>query len=95
MSVGDAIGVYLELGVDGTGTAYFDAVSLSEATAAAQVNFIIGTDGEHTLEYYSVDRAGNSEAISSVDIDIDQTPPGNWTDAGAFRGIGGGSSAEH
>ena len=37
--------------------------------------FIIDHDGMYTVEFYSTDRAGNSETIKSVNIRLDQTPP--------------------
>jgi hypothetical protein len=93
VSVADAIGVYIEPGLDGAGTVWFDAVTLNESISNASVNILVGTDGEYTLEYYSVDRLGNTEAVKSTSFKIDQTPPGNWEDAGAYRDLGGG--AEH
>jgi len=33
------------------------------------------TEGRHSLDYYAVDRAGNAEAVNSVDIGIDTTAP--------------------
>ena len=37
--------------------------------------FNVPTDGEHTVEYRSVDNAGNVEDWKSVEFKIDQTPP--------------------
>jgi hypothetical protein len=37
--------------------------------------FIVTTDGEHTVQYKSVDNAGNIEDSKSVEFKIDQTPP--------------------
>ncbi|RLI32207.1 hypothetical protein DRO66_11665, partial [Candidatus Bathyarchaeota archaeon] len=37
--------------------------------------FIVSDDGEHTLEYYSVDVAGNEENIKTETFKIDQTDP--------------------
>ncbi|HEC35830.1 MAG TPA: hypothetical protein ENI39_04775, partial [Anaerolineae bacterium] len=37
--------------------------------------FIISTDGDHTVEFYSVDVAGNQETAGSVQVLIDATPP--------------------
>ncbi|GAH43024.1 unnamed protein product, partial [marine sediment metagenome] len=37
---------------------------------------LVTEDGEHTIEYYSVDKVGNKEADKGpFDFDIDQTPP--------------------
>lgn len=38
-------------------------------------SIIISDDEEHTIEYYSVDMAGNIEEIKSSDFKIDQIPP--------------------
>ena len=35
----------------------------------------IGSEGDHTLEFWSVDRAGNSEAHNSVHVQVDRTAP--------------------
>ncbi|NJN68323.1 MAG: hypothetical protein HC884_17235 [Chloroflexaceae bacterium] len=35
----------------------------------------VSGDGPHTVEYYAVDRAGNSEAPRSISFKIDATPP--------------------
>lgn len=35
----------------------------------------ISVEGDHLLEYYSVDNAGNSEATKSVQAKLDKTPP--------------------
>jgi len=37
--------------------------------------FIISDEGEHLLEYYSVDNAGNKEAVKNTTIKIDKTKP--------------------
>lgn len=46
-------------------------VSTSGSTAAVTIT----TEGEHTLTYYSVDRAGNIETINEATIRVDKTPP--------------------
>jgi len=38
-------------------------------------NIIVTGEGEHTIEFYSVDNAGNQEAIDSVSMKIDTQPP--------------------
>lgn len=35
----------------------------------------ISTEGSHALDYYSVDRAGNTEQVKLVQVKIDKTPP--------------------
>ena len=94
----DSIGVYMDLGIENTGTAWADAVTISESLTSANTSLTISTDSTgHTLEYFSVDVAGNSEAYSCpasncTSFKLDQTPPGNWANSGAVRGLGG---AEH
>ena len=39
------------------------------------VPLTVSDDDEHTVEYYSVDNAGNEETINEVAFNIDQTPP--------------------
>jgi len=39
------------------------------------VPFTVSDEGEHTVEYYSFDNAGNQEEAKSVDFKIDKTPP--------------------
>jgi hypothetical protein len=101
VSVADAYGVYIDLGIEDSGTVWFDAVSITESTFNTAVSFFVSLDGAHTLEYYAIDRAGNAESSSCPAnkncalFDIDQTPPGNWRDSGAVRGVGGGSNADH
>lgn len=94
----NSIGVYIDIGFSGSGTLWIDAVNISEALTAASANFTVSTDStNHTIEYYSVDNADNIEAYSCPTTNcqsfkMDQTPPGNWNESGAFRGSGG---AEH
>jgi hypothetical protein len=101
VSVADAYGVYIDLGLEDSGTVWFDAVSITESTFSTSVSFFVALDGAHTLEYYSVDRSNNAETSSCPAIkncekfNIDQTAPGNWRDSGAVRGVGGGSNADH
>ena len=37
--------------------------------------FSIGTDGGHTVEFFSTDLSGNVEAVRSVALNVDATPP--------------------
>lgn len=82
-----ATGVYIDLGLQGSGTAWFDAVTITDSMTSATTPVIIAGDGNHTFQYYSTDRAGNIEATKSLTFKIDQTPPGNWHGSGAFRGF--------
>ncbi|MFC1621811.1 hypothetical protein ACFL13_00265 [Patescibacteria group bacterium] len=90
----DAIGVYIDIGLTGSGTVWADAISISEAITSANTAVTVSTDNEnHLLEFYAVDHANNIENTQSVSFKIDQTPPNNWYNSGAYRGLGGG--AEH
>ncbi|MGB9777095.1 MAG: OmpL47-type beta-barrel domain-containing protein, partial [Anaerolineae bacterium] len=37
--------------------------------------WVLSAEGEHVLEFYSVDKVGNGEAIKSVQVKLDLTPP--------------------
>lgn len=94
----NSIGVYMDIGIEGTGTIWTDAVVISEALTSAVATTSITADGtDHTFEYFSVDVAGNTELSVCpgtncvTGLDIDQTPPGDWYNSGAFRGFFGAS----
>ena len=95
----NSIGVYLDVGIVGEGTVYLDAVTITASILSTKTNFTVATDNtNHTVEFYSVDNAGNAEAYSCstplkncVKFKQDMTPPGNWHDSGAIRGIFGSS----
>lgn len=91
VSADGAIGVYMEIGMEGSGTVWIDAVNINDSITSQQTSFSLGTDGNHTVQYYSVDRAGNIETTKSTSVKIDQTPPGGWNNSGAFRGLFGSS----
>ncbi len=38
-------------------------------------SFSISSDGTHTVEYYSIDSAGNTESVKSVTVKVDTTKP--------------------
>ncbi|MEW6592808.1 MAG: DUF2341 domain-containing protein, partial [Candidatus Hadarchaeota archaeon] len=42
--------------------------------------FVVSGDGIHLVEYRSADVAGNEEAIKSIEIKIDATPPASFAD---------------
>lgn len=93
----NVVGVYLDIGLDGPGTLWLDAVSISTGAVPTTTTFTVGSDSSsHTVAFYSVDVAGNVEGYSCssptyhcVTFKLDQTPPGNWHDSGAFRGLFG------
>jgi len=84
----NVIGVYLEIGINGTGTIWIDAVNISKSDIPA-VSFYLSADGHYNVNYYSVDKADNIEQTKTFSLKIDQTPPGNWKDSGAVRSLFG------
>jgi len=72
-------GVFLRLSASGGwGSVWFDGVSLYEEEETG-VSFAIGTSGEHVLEYYAVDNAGNEEIPHQIlDFKIDTSAPSGW-----------------
>ncbi len=91
VSVSDAIGVYMEVGLLGTGILYVDGVSINNSAKSADTSFTVSSDGNHTVSYYSTDRSGNIETTKSTTFKIDQTPPTNWRNSNAYRGVTGPS----
>lgn len=73
------IGVFIDTGLEGTGTVWVDAVNITRSQTQAQTTFYVSKDGLNTVDYYSTDHAGNTENINSFSIKIDQTPPQNWS----------------
>jgi hypothetical protein len=61
----------------------FDALSGVDKTfysvdgGAPQIgtNIVLNTDGQHTINFWSVDKAGNTESTKTVNVNIDKTPP--------------------
>ncbi len=88
VGVDNAIGVYMEIGMEGSGTVWIDAVNINSSLTPT-TTFTVATDGEHVVQYYAVDKAGNIETTKSLSFKIDQTPPGNWRDSGAVRALFG------
>ena len=95
----NSVGVYMDVGLVGTGTVYLDAATITASILSTKTNFTVATDNDnHTVEFYSVDNAGNAETYTCsspekncVKFKLDMTPPGNWHDSGAIRGISGPS----
>ncbi len=88
-----AVGIYIDAGISGTGTVWIDAISITNTSTTTSTTFTVGTNGTHNIEYYSVDNSNNNELHRCVGnllncsvIKIDQDPPSNWHDAGAVRG---------
>ena len=72
-------GVFLRLSAfGGWGSVWFDGVSLYEEEETG-VSFAVGSSGEHTLEYYAIDNAGNEETPhETINFKIDTSAPGGW-----------------
>lgn len=90
----NVIGVYLEIGLSGTGTIWADAVNISKSNIPT-TSFYVSTDGYHTVDYYGVDKSGNIETTKSESFKIDQTPPSNWGNSGAVRELSNDPGSEH
>ena len=52
-----------------------DGGEWNEALGSSTTIYLNGTDGEHTLEYYAIDLSGNEEAVNSMTLYLDNTPP--------------------
>ncbi|EKD99491.1 MAG: hypothetical protein ACD_22C00242G0002 [uncultured bacterium] len=86
----DSIGVYIDIGLTGSGTIWADAVSINSSSLSAVTTFTVASDStSHSIQYYAVDNSGNTETTHTVTFKQDMTPPGNWNDSGAFRGLFG------
>ncbi len=57
----------VKVGIDG---AYINATGLNNWSASLSAG-----DGTHTISVYSVDAAGNSSAVDSIDVTVDRTAP--------------------
>ncbi|GAF93849.1 unnamed protein product, partial [marine sediment metagenome] len=57
--------------------------------AVYSVPFTVSKEGEHTVKYYSFDKAGNREVTKSADFKIDKTPPITLRKFEGFIGIEG------
>jgi len=90
----NVIGVYIEIGFSGTGSIWIDAANISKSNTPT-TSFYVSSDGYHTVEYYSVDKAGNIETTKSEGFKIDQTPPSNWGNSGAVRELSNDPGSEH
>lgn len=91
-----AIGVYLDIGMEGSGTMWADAVTIADTNSSTTAAFTVGSNGQHAIEYYSVDNNSNTElhsctspTVNCKTFKIDQTAPSNWHDSGAIRGLFG------
>lgn len=96
----NATGIYMDIGHTGPGILFVDAVTINSSLFSTGATLTVGSDSaNHTLEFYSVDFAGNTESYTCtspekncIKFKLDQTAPGNWSNSTAVRGVGG---AEH
>jgi hypothetical protein len=58
--------------LSGVAATYYTIDGGSQQTGTT---FTITADGTHTISYYSVDRAGNTEKAGSITVNVDATPP--------------------
>jgi hypothetical protein len=61
-------------GPSGVNHTYYKIDSASTWTTYT-IPFMVSPDGNHTVQYYSVDKVGNTETVKSVAFKIDKTPP--------------------
>lgn len=55
--------------------------------SASDAAFTVSSDGSHTVDYYSEDALGNTEATRSFSFQIDQTPPALPTNLRETHGL--------
>lgn len=67
--------LYIKIGLNGIGHIGLDEVYISQAGENSSVNFNLNQEGVNTVQYYSVDGAGNTEGTKSTQIKIDTQPP--------------------
>ena len=81
----EAWGVFLELSLEGVGTAGFDGVVV-QRDDETKVSLGLYNSGENLVEYYAVDHVGNEESpAKSAAVLIDEISPRNWHDFGLER----------
>lgn len=79
VSVSDAYGVFVDLGVFGTGTVWFDGVEIKNSATDTYIDNTFSAPGSHSLEYYAQDFSLNEELPHKVlTFKVDSTSPSNW-----------------
>lgn len=72
------VGVFMEIGIEGTGTVWFDGASISSSITTSSVNFAVSSGGNHTLSYYSKDFSSNQSTTQNTSFKIDTKAPSKW-----------------
>ncbi len=85
----NTVGVFIEAGLTGTGSVWFDGASISTSVTTTQTNFAVSAGGNHTLSYYSKDFSTNSETSKNDSFKIDAKAPSKWVN---FTLADGGNS---
>jgi len=78
ISADSAYGLYVELVLNGVGSAYFDGIYAAYASEQPQASFTISHNGTNTLDFYSIDFEENMEPTKSISLKIDTIAPTNW-----------------
>lgn len=88
------IGIYIDFQLLGPGKLIVDDAQILDSYKPSETTLTVGSDSEaHTVEYFSTNNDNCPEAsscvnnINCINFKIDQTPPSNWRNAGAIRGL--------
>lgn len=74
-----AYGAYLDLGIDGAGTAWYDGLYMLNNPSPTKASLTLAQNGTHSLEYYSADQVGNEELPHhQLNLKMDTVSPYNW-----------------
>lgn len=71
-----------DTGGSGVAATYYSLDGGAQQTYTAA--FTVGTDGDHTLSYWSVDKAGNIETAHTAHVMVDKTAPTTSAAAGTY-----------
>lgn len=86
VSTDEAYGIFIDLGLEGVGTVWYDGAAAFRSTSDVSSKFTLSTNGDNLLEYYSVDQQGNTEApVKSTNIKVDTIAPAPWQDFDAVE----------
>jgi len=74
--------------VSGTAATYYSVNGGATQTYTGPLDFTVFGQGRHTVNYWSVDKAGNAEAAQSSPVNVDYTGPDTKS---SVSGTGGGA----